>query len=117
MGPLMLDVRYSLRMMAKTPALTAILALTLALGIGVSTTIFSVVNSVVLRDLPYDHTDRLARLFTALPNANEDSPQKWVPGAQIVGDPSVVVINYGVWKDVFSGDPGVIGRKVFLDAI
>src|ERR1044071_7235199 len=71
MGPLLLDVRYSLRMMAKTPALTAILALTLALGIGVSTTIFSVVNSVVLRDLPYDHPDRLVRLFTEFHNGKE----------------------------------------------
>jgi putative ABC transport system permease protein len=51
-------------MMAKTPALTAVLAITLALGIGASTTIFSVVNSVVLRPLPYDQPDRLVRVYT-----------------------------------------------------
>ena len=62
MGSLWLDVRYALRMMAKTPALTFVLAVTLALGIGASTTIFSVVNSVVLRPLPYEHPDRLVRI-------------------------------------------------------
>ena len=64
MGPLWLDVRYALRMMAKTPGLTAVLAITLALGIGASTTIFSVVHSVVLRPLPYKDPDRLIRVYT-----------------------------------------------------
>ena len=54
MGSIWLDTRYALRMMVKTPGLTAVLAITLALGIGASTTIFSVVNSVVLRPLPYE---------------------------------------------------------------
>src|SRR5689334_18941426 len=64
MGSLLLDVRYALRMMAKTPALTAVLALTLALGIGASTTIFSVVHSVLLKPLPYENPDRIARIYT-----------------------------------------------------
>src|SRR5262245_31562440 len=64
MGSLWLDVRYALRMMVKTPALTAVLAITLALGIGASTTIFSVVNSVVLRPLPYEQPDQLVRVYT-----------------------------------------------------
>ena len=64
MGSLWQDIRYALRMMAKTPALTAVLAITLALGIGASTTIFSVVNSVVLRPLPYEQPDRIVRVYT-----------------------------------------------------
>jgi putative ABC transport system permease protein len=64
MGSLLRDVRYALRMMAKTPGLTCVLAITLALGIGASTTIFSVVNSVVLRPLPYSQPDRLVRVYT-----------------------------------------------------
>src|SRR5690349_13601383 len=64
MGSLWLDVRYALRMMVKTPALTAVLAITLSLGIGASTTIFSVVNSVVLQPLPYEQPDELVRVYT-----------------------------------------------------
>jgi putative ABC transport system permease protein len=64
MGSLWQDVRYALRMMVKTPALTAVLAITLALGIGASTTIFSVVSSVILRPLPYEKPDQLVRVYT-----------------------------------------------------
>src|SRR5688500_16676495 len=64
MGSLWLDVRYALRMMVKTPGLTAVLAITLALGIGASTTIFSVVNSVILQPLPYEQPDKLVRVYT-----------------------------------------------------
>ncbi|HEY5950541.1 MAG TPA: ABC transporter permease [Kofleriaceae bacterium] len=64
MGSLWQDVRYALRMMAKTPALTVVLAITLALGIGASTTIFSVVHSIVLRPLPYQQPDRIVRVYT-----------------------------------------------------
>src|SRR5215470_4119409 len=63
MSSLWLDVRYAIRMMAKTPGLTAVLAITLALGIGASTTIFSVVNSVLLRPMPYDKPEELVRVY------------------------------------------------------
>jgi putative ABC transport system permease protein len=63
MGALWQDVRYALRMMLKTPALPAIMTITLALGIGASTTIFSVVNSVVMRPLPYRQPDQLMTVW------------------------------------------------------
>ena len=66
MTPLWLDLRYALRTMAKAPGLTAVLVITLALGIGATTAIFSVVHAVLLRPLPYPAPDRLARLYTEI---------------------------------------------------
>jgi putative ABC transport system permease protein len=66
MTSLWLDLRYALRTMAKAPGLTAVLVLTLALGIGATTTIFSVVHAVILRPLPYREPDRLVRLYSEI---------------------------------------------------
>lgn len=62
MDTLVKDIRYSIRSLAKRPAFTAIAALTLALGIGASTAIFSVVDGVLLRSLPYPNPDQIVQL-------------------------------------------------------
>jgi predicted permease len=59
MTTLIQDIRYGMRMLLKNPAMTAVAALTLALGIGANTTIFSAVNGLMLRPLPVANADRL----------------------------------------------------------
>ena len=63
MEGLMQDVRYAGRMVARRPALSFIIVLTLALGIGANTAIFSLVNTVLLRPLPYPDRDRLVMVW------------------------------------------------------
>lgn len=59
------DVRFALRMLLKNPTFTVVAVLTLGLGIGAVTAIFSVVNAVVIRPLPFPEPERLVRFYTA----------------------------------------------------
>jgi len=62
------DVRYALRVLAKSPAFTAIAVLTLALGIGVNSALFSVVNGVLLSPLPFPHPEEIYIVYSSMAN-------------------------------------------------
>lgn len=72
MQTLLQDLRYSLRMLFKNPGFTLIALFTLAFGIGANTAIFSVVNTVMLRPLPFRNADQLVRLY-------ESNPERGLP--------------------------------------
>jgi putative ABC transport system permease protein len=69
----MTDLRYALRSVFKQPVFSAVVVLTLALGIGANTAIFTVVNAVVLRPLPFQNADRLAMIWTTK-DTNQEQP-------------------------------------------
>ena len=69
METLWLDLRHGLRMLIKRPGFTAVAVLTLALGIGANTAMFSVLNTYLLRALPYPDSDRLVRVFRTSPHS------------------------------------------------
>ena len=67
MDDLITDVRHAVRRLGKAPAFTAVAAVTLALGIGASTAIFSLVNGILVEPLPFPDADRLVTIWTQAP--------------------------------------------------
>jgi predicted permease len=172
MGSFVQDLQYGLRSLYKNPGFAAVAVLTLALGVGANTAIFSVLRAVILRDLPYHEPHRIAVMWTK--NLRQNLPdgssylnfQDWKsrskqfqgmaayirpeftrgtlaggPGAErintgqvgegffellgatpVVGrifeasdftDPTqAVIISYGLWRQRFAGDRGIVGQTV-----
>jgi predicted permease len=101
------DLRYALRMLAKNPGFTAVAIIALALGIGANTAIFSVVNTVLLRPLPYKDPDRLMFVF-------EDSSKHGFPRD------TPTVANFIDWRDqnrVFESMAAIAGASLNLTGV
>ncbi|HTH47045.1 MAG TPA: ABC transporter permease, partial [Candidatus Limnocylindria bacterium] len=71
------DLKFALRQLLKNPGFTAVAVLTLALGIGATTAIFSVANTALLRPLPYAKPEQLVRLYTEFPGIPNDGGRRF----------------------------------------
>jgi predicted permease len=88
------DIRYGLHVLWKTPGFTAVAVITLGLGIGANSAIFSIVNSLLLHPLPYSDSERLAIIWTHSPGANVE--QDWPSPGQY----SAIKANTTVFEDI-----------------
>jgi predicted permease len=170
------DIRYSFRQFRHNPGFTATVILTLALSVGANTAIFSLVNSLLLKSLPYPHPERMGAIYTRITGTQPRDERHHVDGEQwellrdqvpalisalsairpagvnlessshvqyvqsgrisahyldvlgirpVIGrnfseaedlpnGPKLVILSYGLWKNIWGGNRGILGQSVLL---
>src|SRR5262249_589287 len=100
MQSLIQDLRFGFQILLKKPSFTGIAILTIALGIGANTAIFSVVNSILLRPLPYSNPDQLVLVWGKLPSHGLDKLNVSVPEFIDYRDRNQVFSNVAVYSSI-----------------
>jgi len=170
-----LDFRFGLRMLAKSPGFTLTVILTLALSVGANTAVFSLVNALLLKSLPYSHPERMGTIYTRITGSKPSDERHNLNGEQwellrdqvpalisglsgsttgvnlkagtsaqyvrngrvsahyfdvlavqpVIGrsfsededrphGPKAVIVSYALWRNVFGGDPSIVGQSILL---
>ncbi len=107
MADMLTDMRYGIRQMVKAPGFTIVAILTVAFGIGATSAIFSVVNGVVLRPMPYPDPDTLVRVFEVVPQYGRFSvaPASFLDWRQ-QNDVFERIATYNTTSETFAGSEG-----------
>jgi len=92
------DLKFGMRMLAKNPGFTAVAILTLALGIGTCTAVFSLLNAVVLRELPYHEPNRLVRVWDSNQKRNLTSFPASIPNFLSWQERSKTLAGFAAWR-------------------
>src|SRR5690349_19987909 len=117
MRQLAADLRYAVRALRHSPGFTAVAALTLALGIGANTAIFSVVRGVLLKPLPHLESDRLIYLRHSADGPGRENINFSVPEERDIrtGVPSLSsVAEYSSWSTILLGDDDAMRINIGL---
>jgi predicted permease len=82
MGPLGQNLKFAVRQLRRNPGFALTVVFTLALSIGANTAIFSIVNALMLKSLPYPHPERVAAIFAKIEGSDSSDSRRWIDGAQ-----------------------------------
>src|ERR1051326_3207578 len=133
METLFRDLRYGARMLSKNPLFTAVAVISLALGIGANTAVFSVINAVLLKSLPFKDPQSLVLVwgdseaeripaiqvgdgFFKVMRGTPMLGRVFTPEEQEPGKDFVIVLGHQLWQRRFNSDSDIVGKTVLLNS-